>query len=92
MLSERLRTLLVRDGIFLIRALREASEEAIADIGDVFVLDVGPANKSFVRPVQQFNYRHGDTRVMESSARDREEGIDLTRYVLARATLLSGES
>ena len=76
----------------MIRALREASERAVAVNGNVFVLDVGPADDSFVRPVREFYYRHGDARVMESSARDREDGRDLTRYALARATVISRDS
>ena len=67
----------------MICALREASKGAVAVNSDVFVLDVGPANDSFVRLVQEFHYLHGDARVMESSARDREDGRDLTRYALA---------
>ena len=80
------------EGNFLIRALREASVRAVAVNGDVFVLDVGPADDSFVRPVREFHYRHGDAWVMESSARDREDGRDLTRNALARATVISGDS
>ena len=72
--------------------MREASEGAVAVNGDEFVLDVGPADDSFVRLVGVFHYRHGDARVMESSARDREDRSDLTRYALARATLLSRDS
>ena len=79
------------DGIFLVRALREASEGAVAVNSDVFVLDVEPANDSFVGPVQEFHYRHGDARVMESSARDGEDGRDSAGYALARATVISGD-
>ena len=78
--------------IFLIRALREVSERPVAVNGDAYVLDVGPADDSFVRLVGEFHYRHGDARVMESSARDREDGRDLTRYALARATIITGDS
>ena len=66
------------DGIFLVRALREASEGTVAVNGDVFVLDVGPANDSFVRLAREFHYLHGHAWVMELSARDREDGRDLT--------------
>ena len=74
----------------MVRALREASEGAVAINGNVFVLDVGPANDSIVGPVREFHYRHGDARVVESSARDAEDGRSLTRYALARATVNSG--
>ena len=67
----------------MVRALGEASEGAVAVNSDVFVLDVGLANDSFVRLVREFNYRHGDARVMESSARDTKDGRDLTGYALA---------
>ena len=77
--------------MFLVRALREASEGAVAVNGDVFVLDVGPATDSFSRPVREFHYRHRDARVMESSARNREGGRDLTGYALVRATVISGD-
>ena len=75
----------------MVRTLRERSEGAVAVNGNVFVLDVGTANDSFVRPVREFHYRHGDARLMESSARDREDGEDLTGYALARATVISGD-
>ena len=75
----------------MVRTLREPSEGAVAVNGDVFVWNVGPANDSFVGPVREFHYQHGDARAMESSARDREDGRDLAGYALARATIISGD-
>ena len=65
---------------------------AVAVNGDLFVLDVGPANHSFVGLVRECHYRHGDAWVMESSARDREDGRDRTGYALVRATVISGDA
>ena len=82
---------LVTDRMFLVNVLREAGEGAVAVNGDEFVLDVGPATDSFIRPVRDYHHRHGVARVMESSARDREDWRDLTGYALARATVISGD-
>ena len=69
----------------------EAGKWTIAVVGDVLVLDVWPPHDGFVRPVRELHDRHGDARVMEPGARDREDQRDLTGYTLARATVISGD-
>ena len=65
---------------------------AVAIVGDKFILEVRPPDDSFVRPVRELQYRHGDAWVLESGAGDREDGSYLAGYELARATLISGNS
>ena len=69
----------------------ETSEWTVAIDGNVHVLDVWPPDDGIVRLVRELHNRHGDARVMESGARDREDRGDLTRHTLARATVISGE-
>ena len=75
----------------MVRGLGEASEWTVAVDGDVFILDVWPSDDSLVRPVRELYYRHRDGWVMESGAWDRADGSDLTGYMLAQATVISGD-
>ena len=73
----------------MVCALGEASEWTVAVNGDVSILDIRPLVDSFLRTVSELHYRHGHAQVMEWGAGDREDGSDLTRYALARATVIS---